>query len=119
MSDKIKPNHLQRKGLLFIRQSSPHQVMHNQESRRLQYAMRQQLEQLGWHAIEVIDDDLGSTAAGTVTRQGFERLVAEVCLGNVGVVAARELSRFARNNREWQQLIQMCRVVHTRLLDKD
>jgi DNA invertase Pin-like site-specific DNA recombinase len=119
MSDKIKPHHLQRKALLYIRQSSPHQVMHNQESRRLQYAMRQQLEQLGWHAIEVIDDDLGSTAAGTVTRQGFERLVAEVCLGNVGVVAARELSRFARNNREWQQLIEMCRVVDTLLLDKD
>jgi DNA invertase Pin-like site-specific DNA recombinase len=119
MSDKIKPHHLQRKGLLYIRQSSPDQVLHNQESRRLQYAMKERLEQLGWQEIEVIDDDLGYSASGTVTRQGFERMVAEVCLGKVGVVAARELSRFARNNREWQQLIEMCRVVDTLLLDKE
>ena len=96
MSDKIKPHHLQRKALLYIRQSSPDQVLHNQESRRLQYAMKERLEQLGWQEIEVIDDDLGYTASGTITRQGFERMVAEVCLGKVGVVAARELSRFAQ-----------------------
>ena len=119
MSDKIKPQHLQRKALLYIRQSSPDQVLHNQESRRLQYAMKERLGQLGWQQIEVIDDDLGYTASGTITRQGFERMVAEVCLGKVGVVAARELSRFARNNREWQQLIEMCRVVDTLLLDKE
>lgn len=119
MSDKIKPQHLQRKALLYIRQSSPDQVLHNQESRRLQYAMKDRLGQLGWQEIEVIDDDLGYTASGTITRQGFERMVAEVCLGKVGVVAARELSRFARNNREWQQLIEMCRVVDTLLLDKE
>jgi DNA invertase Pin-like site-specific DNA recombinase len=119
MSDKIKPPHLQRKALLYIRQSSPDQVLNNQESRRLQYAMKERLEQLGWQEIEVIDDDLGYTANGTITRQGFERMVAEVCLGKVGVVAARELSRFARNNREWQQLIEMCRVVDTLLLDKE
>ena len=119
MSDKIKLHHLQRKAILYIRQSSPYQVQHNQESRRLQYAVKQRLENLGWHEIETIDDDLGTTAAGTVTRQGFERMVAEVCLGKVGVVAARELSRFARNNREWQQLIEMCRVVDTLLLDQE
>jgi DNA invertase Pin-like site-specific DNA recombinase len=119
MSDKIKPHHLDRKALLYIRQSSPDQVLHNQESQRLQYAMKERLGQLGWQEIEVIDDDLGYTANGTMIRQGFERIVAEVCLGKVGVVAARELSRFARNNREWQQLIEMCRVVDTLLLDKE
>ena len=119
MSEKIKPHHLQRKALLYIRQSSPDQVLHNQESRRLQYAMKERIGQLGWQEIEVIDDDLGYTASGTITRHGFERMVAEVCLGKVGVVAARELSRFARNNREWQQLIEMCRVVDTLLLDKE
>jgi DNA invertase Pin-like site-specific DNA recombinase len=119
MSDKIKPHHLQRKALLYIRQSSPDQVLHNQESRRLQYAMQERLVELGWQQVEVIDDDLGYTASGTITRQGFERMVAAVCLGKVGVVAARELSRFARNNREWQQLIEMCRVVDTLLLDKE
>jgi DNA invertase Pin-like site-specific DNA recombinase len=68
---------------------------------------------------EVIDDDLGRSAAGGVQRAGFERMVAEVCLGKVGAVAAREVSRFARNSREWQQLIEMCRVVDTVLIDQE
>jgi DNA invertase Pin-like site-specific DNA recombinase len=74
---------------------------------------------LGWSEIEVVDDDLGRSAAGTVTRAGFERMVAEVCLGKVGAVAAREVSRFARNSREWQQLIEVCRVVDTVLIDQE
>jgi DNA invertase Pin-like site-specific DNA recombinase len=119
MSDKIKPQHLERKAVLYIRQSSTFQVLHNQESRRLQYAMRERLEELGWRDIEVIDEDLGQSAAGTVTRHGFERMVADVCLGKVGAVAAREVSRFARNSREWQQLVEMCRVVDTLLIDQD
>jgi DNA invertase Pin-like site-specific DNA recombinase len=117
MSDKIKPHHLGRKAILYVRQSSAHQVMHNRESRILQYAMRDRLHELGWREIEVIDDDLGRSAAGAVTRAGFERMVAEVCLGKVGAVAAREVSRFARNSRDWQQLIEMCRVVDTLLVD--
>jgi DNA invertase Pin-like site-specific DNA recombinase len=119
MSDKIKPHHLGRKAILYVRQSSAHQVMHNQESRILQYAMRDRLHELGWRDIEVIDDDLGRSAAGAVTRAGFERMVAEVCLGKVGVVAAREVSRFARNSRDWQQLIEMCRVVDSLLVDQE
>src|SRR4051794_3656835 len=75
------------------------------------------LHQLGWHEVEVVDDDLGRSAAGGVARVGFERMVAEVCLGKVGAVAAREVSRFARNSRDWQQLIEMCRVVDTVLVD--
>ena len=67
----------------------------------------------------MIDDDLGISAAGTVARAGFERMVAEVCLGKVGAVAAREVSRFARNSRDWQQLIEMCRVVDTLLIDQE
>jgi Resolvase, N terminal domain len=90
MSDKIKPHHLQRKAVLYVRQSSAHQVIHNRESRGLQYAMRERLTVLGWSDIEIIDDDLGISAAGTATRAGFERMVAEVCLGKVGAVAARE-----------------------------
>lgn len=119
MSDKIKPQHLERKAILYVRQSSPYQVMHNGESRRLQYAMRKRLEELGWNRIEVVDDDLGRTATGVVTRNGFERMVSDVCLGKVGAVAAREVSRFARNNREWQQLIEVCRVVDTLLIDQE
>jgi DNA invertase Pin-like site-specific DNA recombinase len=100
MSDKIKPHHLERKSVVYVRQSSPYQVAHNEESRRLQYAMRARLEELGWREIDVVDDDLGCTARGVIVRTGFDRMVADVCLGKVGAVATRELSRFARNNRE-------------------
>lgn len=119
MNDKIKSQHLQRKAILYVRQSSTYQVVHHQESQKLQYAMQNRLRQLGWQAIEIIDEDLGRSAAGTVTRAGFERLVAEVCLGKVGAVAAREVSRFARNSREWQQLVELCRVVDTVLIDQE
>ena len=118
-SDKVRPHHLERKALLYVRQSSAHQVLHNRESGVLQYAMRDRLTALGWSEIEVIDDDLGRSAAGGVQRAGFERMVAEVCLGKVGAVCAREVSRFARNSRDWQQLIEMCRVVDTVLIDQE
>ncbi|MCK1674991.1 recombinase family protein [Bradyrhizobium sp. 150] len=104
ISDKLRPHHLERKAILYVRQSSAHQVLHNREGSALQYAMRDRLTALGWSEIEVIDDDPHS-AAGGVQRAGFERMVAEVCLGKVGAVCAREVSRFARNSRDWQQLI--------------
>ncbi|APZ91521.1 recombinase family protein [Fuerstiella marisgermanici] len=119
MSEKIEAIHLQRKAVLYIRQSSPFQVLHNEESRRLQYAMQQRMRSLGWKDIEVIDEDLGRSASGSVVRSGFERMVADVCLGKIGAVAAREVSRFARNSREWQQLVEVCRVVDTLLIDQE
>ena len=119
MTEKIKPQHLERKAILYIRQSSAYQVTHNLESQKLQYAMEQRLRQLGWREIEIVDEDLGRSAAGTVARAGFERMVAEVCLGKVGAVAAREVSRFARNSRDWQQLVEVCRVVDTVLIDQE
>jgi hypothetical protein len=118
-TDKIGPQHLRRKAILYVRQSSAHQVLHNRESSALQYAMRDRLTALGFTEIEVIDEDLGRSAAGSVQRSGFERMVAEVCLGKVGAVCAREVSRFARNSRDWQQLIEMCRVVDTVLVDQE
>src|SRR5258708_19374417 len=119
MSEKIKPHHLQRKAILYVRQSSAHQVLHNRDSSALQYAMRDRLTALGWSHIETVDDDLGRSAAGGVARAGFDRMVAEVCLGKVGAVCAREVSCFARNSRDWQQLIEMCRVVDTVLVDQE
>lgn len=119
MSEKIRVQHLERKAILYVRQSSPYQVVHNLESQKLQYAMETRLRQLGWREVEVVDEDLGRSAAGSVTRAGFERMVAEVCLGKVGAVAAREVSRFARNSREWQQLVEVCRVVDTVLIDQE
>lgn len=73
--------------------------------------MQDLLRQLGWREIEVVDEDLGRSAAGTMTRAGFKCMVPEVCLGEVGAVAAWEVSRFARNSREWQQLMEVCRIV--------
>lgn len=118
MHEEIRPHHLERKAILYVRQSSAHQVLHNRESSALQYAMRDRLVALGWSCIETVDDDLGRSAAGGVARAGFDRTVAAVCLGKVGAVAAREVSRFARNSRDWQQLIEMCRVVDTVLIDQ-
>ena len=119
MSEKVRSQHLERKAILYVRQSSQYQVIHNLESQKLQYAMEARLRQLGWCEIEVIDEDLGRSAAGSVLRSGFERMVAEVCLGKVGAVAAREVSRFARNSQEWQQLVEVCRVVDTVLVDQE
>lgn len=119
MSEKIKPVHLSRQAILYIRQSSQFQVNYYQESKKLQYGMKARLKQMGWQDIEVVDDDLGISASGTEERCGFERMVAQVCMGKIGAVAARELSRFARNSREWQQLIEVCRVVDTILIDHD
>jgi DNA invertase Pin-like site-specific DNA recombinase len=119
MSDKPGPNHLQRKAMLYVRQSTQRQIVHNKESRKLQYAVETRLRDLGWCEIEVVDDDLGRSAGGAVKRPGFQRLVAEVGLGKVGGVAARELSRLARNSRDWQQLVEVCRYVDTLLIDEE
>jgi DNA invertase Pin-like site-specific DNA recombinase len=119
MSEKIKPQHLARKAILYVRQSSAYQVMNNLESQKLQYAMEAHLRSLGWSEVEIIDEDLGRSAGGSVTRTGFERMVAQVCLGEVGAVCAREASRFARNSREWQRLVEVCRIVDTLLVDQE
>jgi DNA invertase Pin-like site-specific DNA recombinase len=117
---RITPRHLEHKAMLYVRQSSPHQVAHNHESRRLQYAMEQRLRSLGWREIEIIDDDLGRSAAPLAPeRNGFQHIVAQVCLGNVGAIAAREIARLARNNKDWAQLIEMCRLLDTLLVDVD
>lgn len=119
MSERITASHLRRRAVLYVRQSSQQQVANNEESRRLQYAMRERLIGLGFGDVEVIDEDLGRSARGEVERLGFQRLVAEVSLGEVGAVAARELSRLARNSREWQKLLEVCRYVDTLLVDHD
>lgn len=119
MSEKIKPQHLARKAILYVRQSTAYQVENNPESQKLQYAMATHLRTLGWNQVEIVDEDLGRSAGGNVARSGFERMVAQVCLGEVGAVCARELSRFARNSRDWQQLVEVCRIVDTLLVDQE
>jgi DNA invertase Pin-like site-specific DNA recombinase len=117
--EKITKRHLDRVAIVYVRQSSAQQVVHNEESRRLQYAMKERVELLGWKEIITIDDDMGRSAATTSERSGFQRMVAEICLGRIGSVAAREVSRFARNNRDWHQLIEMCALVETLLIDHE
>lgn len=119
MSDKISDSHLQRRGVVYVRQSSQQQLLHNLESKRLQYAMEERVRKLGWQEIDVIDEDQGRSATTTSGRTGFQRMVAEICLGRVGAVAAIEVSRFARNNRDWHQLIEMCAMVDTLLIDHE
>lgn len=119
MNEKVGERHLRKKAIVYVRQSTIMQLTQNEESRRLQYAMQDRLRSLGWTKVQVIDEDLGRSASGTVERAGFQRLVTEVSVGEVGAVAARELSRFARNSREWQQLVEVCRFVDTILVDQD
>jgi DNA invertase Pin-like site-specific DNA recombinase/ribosomal protein L28 len=119
MSDKITPERLQRPAIVYVRQSSQHQLLHNTESARLQYAMAERVRALGWKEIEIVDEDQGRSAVTTNGRTGFQRMVAEVALGKVGAVAAIEVSRFARNNRDWHQLIEMCGMVDTLLIDHE
>ena len=116
--NKISADHLARKACVYIRQSTPGQVRNNLESQRLQYALVDRARQLGWVEVEVIDDDLGCTASGTL-RSGFERLLSAVCDGTVGAVLCIEASRLARTGREWHTLLEFCGVVGALLIDAD
>jgi len=119
---QITPAHLARKAAIYIRQSSPGQVLHNRESQRLQYGLVDRAVNLGWprSQVIVIDDDLGvSGRGGGIIRIGFDRLVAEVGLGHIGIVFAIEVSRVARNNREWYHLLDLCALVDTLIADAD
>jgi excisionase family DNA binding protein len=119
MNPKITQQHLKRSAIVYIRQSSPGQVIHNQESQRRQYGLADQARQLGFQQVQVIDEDLGRSGSGQVERPGFERLVAEVCSGQVGAVFCIEASRLARNGRDWHHLIELCGLVHAIVIDPD
>src|ERR1700676_2076972 len=115
---KITTEHLSRSACVYIRQSTADQLMHNHESRRRQYGLADRAKQLGWTAVEVIDDDLGRSGGG-IARPGFERLLAAICEGRVGAVLAIEASRLARNGRDWHTLIEFCGLVGTIIVDED
>jgi hypothetical protein len=104
MNPKISVDHLKRRAIVYIRQSSPGQVIHNQESQRRQYGLADHARQLGFQQVEIIDEDLGRSGSGQVERPGFQHLVAEVCTGQVGAVLCIEASRLARNGRDWHVL---------------
>ncbi len=104
-SDLIPSDLLKRKAVVYVRQSCQSQVMHNLESQRRQYDLVNTARQRGFQNVEVIDDDLGLSASGTVERPGFERLVAGLCAGEVGAVICFDASRLARNGRDWHHLL--------------
>src|SRR5437588_4308810 len=115
---KITADHLARSAIVYVRQSTADQLVHNHESRRRQYGLADRARQLGWAAVEVIDDDLGRSGGG-INRPGFERLLAAICEGRVGAVLAIEVSRLARNGRDWHTLIEFCGLVGTIIVDED
>jgi DNA invertase Pin-like site-specific DNA recombinase len=115
---KITTEHLARSAYVYIRQSTADQLTHNHESRRRQYGLVDRARQLGWTTVEVIDDDLGRSGGG-IARPGFERLLAAICEARVGAVLAIEVSRLARNGRDWHTLIEFCGLVGTIIVDED
>ena len=100
MSTKIADEHLRRRAVIYVRQSTPSQVSGNLESQRRQYGLVDRARELGFTQVEVIDDDLGRSGSGLSVRPGFQKLVAEVCAGDVGAVLCIEASRLARNGRD-------------------
>ena len=118
-SDSLPGSVLSRKAVVYVRQSTPAQVRGNLESQRRQYDLVDIARHHGFGAVEIIDEDLGLSAGGTVARPGFERLVAWLCAGDVGAVLCFEASRVARNGRDWHHILELCGLVGARVIDHD
>ncbi len=119
--DKVQQHHLDRLAIIYVRQSTLHQVQHHSESTRLQYALKEKAITLGWDLenIVTIDDDLGQSGSNTEGRPGFQRLVTQVSLGRVGIVIGIEMSRLARSCSDWYQLLDVCALFRTLIGDAD
>jgi DNA invertase Pin-like site-specific DNA recombinase len=120
-SELITSIHLARKAIIYIRQSSPHQVLTNKESLRLQYALKQRALNLGWQAedIEIIDADLGISGTTAQQREGFKEIVARVTLGEVGIILSAEVQRLSRNCSDWYPLLDICAFKNCLIADRD
>lgn len=118
-TDQIPEALLKRKAVVYVRQSTQSQVMANLESQRRQYDLVDIARRHGLSDVEVIDDDLGRSASGTVARPGLDRLVAWLCAGAVGAVICFDASRLARNGRDWHHLLELCGLVEARVIDHD
>jgi DNA invertase Pin-like site-specific DNA recombinase len=118
-SPKIKPEHLARKAIVYLRQSSEKQVRQNKESQRLQYDVAERMRALGWKQVEIVNSDLGSSAAmASARREGFERVLSSVALGEVGIVGSREVSRLSRTDKDWCRLLEVCQIFGTLIADE-
>lgn len=120
-SELVKPTHLARRAVVYIRQSTPHQVVSNQESLRLQYALRERAHELGWHEadIDLIDADLGLSGASAAQRSGFKELVGRVGLSEVGLILSIDVTRLARNCSDWYPLLDICGLRGCLIADRD
>jgi DNA invertase Pin-like site-specific DNA recombinase len=118
---KIRPRHLDRLAIVYVRQSTPHQVANHRESTDLQYQLRRRAVGLGWgdDRVVVIDDDQGISGQSVENRPGFQRPLAEVSLGHVGIVFGREMSRLARSCKDWHQLLELCGLFQVLIGDAD
>jgi DNA invertase Pin-like site-specific DNA recombinase len=118
---KVTQQHLKHDAYLYIRQSSPRQVLENTESTQRQYALRDRAVALGWplERIHVLDSDLGKSGSQSAGRDGFQKLVSEVALGKAGLVMGLEVSRLARNSADWHRLIELCSLAGALILDED
>ena len=117
MTEKITEEQRCRKAYVYIRQSSQFQVENNTESTGLQYGLVDRAKALGFAQVEIVDEDQGCSGSGRVERKGFERLLAAVCLKEVGAVFSLEASRLARNNHDWHHLIELCSLTGTLIID--
>lgn len=120
-SEKISSSHLEKLAVVYVRQSTAQQVLDHEESTRLQYGLATRAQTLGWpeERVLLIDDDLGKSAASSVGRVGFGRLVSEVSLGHVGLILGVEMSRLARSSKDWHQLLELCALFATLISDLD
>jgi DNA invertase Pin-like site-specific DNA recombinase len=121
MNPKIKEHHRSKPAYIYLRQSTPGQVRHHQESTERQYALREKAMELGWSEslIRTLDRDLGKTGTEMAGREDFKTLVAEVSMGQVGAVFALEVSRLARSNLDWHRLLELCAFTETLVIDED
>ena len=121
MDNKIKPVHIRRAAVVYIRQSTASQVEHHRESTARQYALVERACDLGWpkEQVIVVDEDLGISGASAGNRAGFARMASEVALGRVGIVLGLEVSRLARNNADWYRLLDLCVITDTLIGDGD
>jgi DNA invertase Pin-like site-specific DNA recombinase len=121
LSAKVKPHHLTRKALVYIRQSTVQQVLNNRESTARQYALDRRAVQLGWPAdsVQIVDEDQGLSGQTAEGRSGFAYLLSQVALNRVGIILGLETSRLARSNKDWHQLLDVCAIFQTLLADQD
>ena len=121
MNPKISDDHRRKPAYIYLRQSTPGQVRHHQESTERQYALREKALDLGWSdgAIRILDRDLGKTGTQMAGREDFKTLVADVSMGQVGAVFALEVSRLARSNLDWHRLLELCAFTATLVIDED